>query len=183
MSPVIVLYSFSKAFDGPRGHDACFLPQLTKHSIFFALIWFDIALHALRHGLRVVWSLLERGIVAAFHVMQVVMVRGLHWIDIALHALRRGLHVVWSLLDRGLTAMFRYLRIGLIWVLDHLRDLLTALIHALQRALTRLAAVLISCGQAVKAGFKLMFHELAIVFKRSGDRLEKVRDNLLAGMR
>ena len=79
--------------------------------------------------------------------------------------------------------MFRYLKFGLIWVLDHLRDLLTALIHGLQRAFARLAAVLISFGQSVRTGIKLLFHELAILFKRGGDRLEKVRDNLLAGMR
>ena len=147
------------------------------------LLWVDIALGALWRGLHVVWSLLNRGIIEVFHVVQVVTVRVLHWIDTALHALWCGLRVIWSLLDRGLTAMFHYLKIGLSWMLDHLRDMLTALLHALQRALTRLAAALISLGQAVKAGTKLLFHELALLFKRSGDRLEKVRDNLLAGMR
>jgi hypothetical protein len=74
------------------------------------------------------------------------------------------------------------LKIGLIWTLDHLRDLLTSLIHALQVALTRLAAAIVNLGQTMKVGVKLLFHQLGQLFKRGGDRLEKVRDNLLAGM-
>ena len=106
------------------------------------LLWLIAA-----RGLLKVWSVLCQGITAVASVVKAVMVEVMHWCDAALRTLWHGLRVIWSLLDRGFTATFRYLKIGLTWVLDHLRDLLTALIHGLQRALTRLAALLISFGQ------------------------------------
>ena len=65
---------------------------------------------------------------------------------------------------------------------SRLRNLLAAFIRTLHQALSRLAIALINLGQAVKAGVKLLFHELGQLLKRGGDRLEWIRDNLLAGM-
>src|SRR3972149_5561566 len=45
LASVVVLYSFSEAFDSLSSHDACFLPQFTKHGAFLALVWFNIAFH------------------------------------------------------------------------------------------------------------------------------------------
>jgi hypothetical protein len=143
----------------------------------------SVALGYLWRGFRAIWLALDRGIIAMFRIVRAALARVWQWIAVALHWLRHIAQVVWPIAVRIVTALFDALKTGLIWTLDHLRDLLTALIHAGQVALTRLGTAIVNLGQTLKVGAKLLFHQLGQLFKRGGDRLEEVRNHLLAGMR
>jgi len=45
LSPVIVDYSFSEAFDCLSCNNTCFFFEFAKNRVFFAFIWFDVAFY------------------------------------------------------------------------------------------------------------------------------------------